>query len=168
MESMSQKLSSITLLAALVCGVAGAKTEKWYVQALQVPLRAAPGFQAAPVAGLKRGMVFTVQRRQGTWVYGSAARKTGWISRLFLSRQKPIGLADLNNKLSDDTLEKTNRRRPHSYAVSAATRGLLVKVPRKGDMYKADYSALQYVESFQLSSQKLRWFQETGNLNVIQ
>ena len=121
MESMWQKLSSITLLAALVCGVAGAKTEKWYVQALSVPLRAAPGIQAAPVAGLKRGMVFTVQRRQGTWAYGTAARRTGWISRLFLSRQKPIGQADLNNKLPDDTLEKTNRRRPNSYAVSTST-----------------------------------------------
>jgi hypothetical protein len=140
--------------------------EIWFVQAAKADLYQAPQLDS-PKAGppLVRGDKLDALERQGVWVKGQLGKRVGWVNRLFLSHTEPVGSAELQKDLPG-SLEKASRRRSSSYAVSAASRGLITdERARTGrSIYRSDFDALEAMEHFALAPAKLKAFQTAGHL----
>ena len=65
------------------------RTEKWYVTARALNVRAEPSSQSQPVAALPRGTAVDVSERQGNWVQVTAGDVTGWAFVKYLSQTAP-------------------------------------------------------------------------------
>jgi hypothetical protein len=87
------------------------------------------------------------------------------MSKIFLSNTKPVGQADLQKEVPQ-SLEKASRRRPPSYSVNAAARGLAEDETTKGetDGYKADFKALKKVEDRKVPAEEVDKFRDNANL----
>jgi hypothetical protein len=149
-----------------------AQIEKVYVQSVKVDLKAEPKLGGSTLISLKRGDELVVQKKEGTWYNvkwtDSSGVKNGWISKLFVNSNKPVGEAELAAELStDQSLAKAARRRSSSYSVSASTRGLTGgSRSREGrEKYQSDFEAVDKIEKTTVSDQDLRKFQESGKLN---
>ena len=137
----------------------------FFVQSAQVDLKTEPNTSAKNVATLKRGDSLTVSENKDHWVKGQSGIYTGWTSIVFLSPHKPVGQADLAKEVPA-TLEKASRRRPQSYTVNAAARGLTEDESARegGDGFKTDYKALKKVEGRQVPAGELKQFKESAKL----
>jgi hypothetical protein len=151
------------LLACLTLGARGAET--LFVQAVKADLREAPRADGGKLVELKRGTAVDVLEKKGLWVRAKADTKTGWISKLFLSANRPVGQADLQNAVPEE-VEKASRRRSSSYNVSAASRGLMTdERTREGrTLYATDFEQLEAMEKYEVPSEKLKQFQTSGKL----
>lgn len=65
------------------------RTEKWYVTARALNVRAEPNSQSQPVGALPRGTAVEVSERQGNWAQVSAGDVTGWAFAKYLSQTAP-------------------------------------------------------------------------------
>ncbi len=156
------------LISATFVGLfKSASAETLYVQAAQTDLKQASAMNAPRVATLKRGDSLDVQEKQGIWYRVTASGNSGWVSKLFVSANKPVGSADLNKEVQV-SLEKASRRRSSSYSVAASTRGLsAVGRAREGrDAYESDFDALREIENFSLSTGKLDNFKRSARLGM--
>lgn len=149
----------------LVAPAANGAEETMYVQAVKIELKGAPQMNAAKVADLKRGDELKVIKKDGLWYQVKAGAAAGFISRMFVSPNKPVGNADLNADVQV-SLEKTSRRRSSSYSVSASTRGLSAdaRVRDGREMYRTDYDALKEVEAYEVKKGDLDNFQRSAKL----
>ena len=148
-----------------VCG--GENMKVVYVQALKVDLRAEPRANSAVAGTVARGERANVVAAEGNWMKVRCGKKFGWISRLFVGTHRPIGNADLMKDVKEN-LVTTTRRRPSSYSVSAAARGLMTSERgREGrEMYETDGEALEIMEKYRVSDDTLKKFKYNGQLNV--
>jgi hypothetical protein len=139
--------------------------ETMYVQAVKIELKGAPQMNAAKVADLKRGDELKVLKKDGLWYQVKSGASLGFISKMFVSPNKPVGNADLNADVQV-SLEKTSRRRSSSYSVSASTRGLSAdaRVRDGREMYRSDYEALKEVEGYEVKKGDLDNFQRSAKL----
>lgn len=104
-----------------------------YVHAVRADLKAEPKAGASAVSQLKRGVALLVEPPTGQvstsphWVRvrvrGGDDSQVGFVSKLFVRNHPPVGQADLDKDVKDNSLEKASRRRTSSYSASAATRG---------------------------------------------
>lgn len=104
-----------------------------YVHAVRADLKAEPKAGATAVSQLKRGVALVVEPQPSQapssphWVRvrvrGGADSQVGFVSKLFVRNHPPVGQADLDKDVKDNSLEKASRRRTSSYSASAATRG---------------------------------------------
>jgi hypothetical protein len=138
-----------------------------YVQAVHADLKDAPKMSAGKVATLTRGDELAIVSKESVWFEVKKGAAHGWISRLFLSAHPPVGKADLQKDVPA-TLEKASRRRPSSYAVAAATRGVMLgERAREGrEMYETDYDALEKMEAVSIDQGKLDKFVTSAKLTV--
>ena len=167
-------VGSLALISFSISLGAGAaeteKGEKIYVQSVKADLKTEPKLTATSVLSLRRGAELLVLKKEGAWLNVTSAGKTGWISKLFVNSNKPVGAAELATELlSDQGLAKATRRRSSSYAVSASTRGLTAgSRTREGrEKYQADYDAVDKLEKTDqktLSEKDVRKFQDDGKL----
>lgn len=137
----------------------------FYVQSAHLDLKAEPNTSAKTVGTLKRGDALTVSENKDHWVKGNSGAFTGWTSKVFLSPHKPVGQADLAKEVPT-TMEKASRRRPQSYTVNAAARGLTEDESARegGDGFKTDYKALKKVEGRKVPEGELKQFKESAKL----
>lgn len=145
-----------------------------YVQALKTQLKSEPKFQSTPVVELQRGEILKVLKRQGDWIQVSATPKStgggktveGWIGRLFVANQAPVGALELSQKLqNDEGLATAARKRPSSYSVSASTRGLMAtgnRVREGREKYEFDEEAVRKLDNLELDEKDVIQFQESG------
>lgn len=66
-----------------------ARTEKWYVTARALNVRAGPNSQSQPVGALPRGTAVELSGREGNWVQVTAGDVTGWAFVKYLSQTPP-------------------------------------------------------------------------------
>lgn len=159
----------IALLCLFLCASFSyaQKTETWYVHAANAQLKAEPKMDGAQVASLKRGDTLQVVSNQGVWYEVEVNGKKGWISKLFIGKNKPVGQAELANDAGDMSVAKSNRRRSSSYSVSAATRGLTAgaRLRENREQYRADEQALQKMENQKIDKKEVQKFKNEGGLN---
>ena len=148
-------LTAFVMLAFSSVGFA----ETVFVQAQKIALKNSPAISGADVITLVRGDEVSVVATQGVWLQVEKAGSKGWISKLFISKSKPIGAASLAKEVPVSEA-KTSRRRESSYAVSASTRGLLpINRSRSGrESYKSNNEALEKVDRYFISSGDLEKF----------
>ncbi len=136
------------VLSLLLIGSAwayGAEKEYLYVQSANAEMKQEPKMNGIKVADVKRGDKVIVLEKADKWFRVKLAEREGWLPKLFLSDHKPVGRAELARDIPVN-LEKASRRRPPSYTVSAATRGLMGEAPAgKGE--KVDYGAVKKLEN---------------------
>jgi len=143
----------------------GVAAETMYVQAQKAGVLAEAKSGAVVVTELARGASVSVLEKSGLWYKVQVENKQGFISRLFLSPNKPVGAAELA-KANEVSLEKANRRRSSSFAATASTRGLQAdeRVRQGREMYQADFRALQKVEKYEIPADRLQLFRKQAGL----
>lgn len=173
-SSQNFKLANIFAATCLLLTCpAAVLAESVYVQSAKAQLKAQARMDAADVAPLARGDELEVLGKEGIWfqtrITGGPARgKTGWVSKLFVSNQRPIGYNTLLTDVQED-LSKSSRRRTSSYDVSAAARGLTAVNTRSREgqgKYRPDFYTLELIEKQQPTPQQLAEFQARGKLTA--
>ena len=166
MSNIEKIMASLGLLCMFSPVFAWATQDVAYVQAVRADLKETARMDAPKIMTLKRGQQVDLFEKQGIWVRVKVREKEGWISRLFLSKHKPVGNADLDKDITT-SLEKVSRRRSSSYTVSAAARGLMTSERgRQGrEMYRSDFDALEKLETFEISRQAIDNFTASAKLN---
>src|ERR1051325_5183048 len=101
--------------------VFGSQPETFYVQSTHADVHREAKTSGAILLSLNRGASVSVLNKKDSWFEIQTQNGTGWIQKLFLSRYAPSGASELANLPSGTSLEKASRRRPASFAVSAAT-----------------------------------------------
>jgi len=157
------------VLGLLLIGSAlayGNEKEYLYVQSAAAELKAEPKMSAAKVIDVKRGDRAYVVEKTDKWYRIRLGESEGWLPKLFLSDHKPVGRAELAHDIPVN-LEKASRRRPPSYTVSAATRGLMAEGPQTGKKgEKLDYGAVKKLEGMKPSSSDIESFRAQVKLKT--
>lgn len=139
--------------------------ETLFVQSQKMALKAEANMAAADVMSLVRGDEVSVLETQGTWLKVQKGDKAGWVSKLFVSKNKPVGAATLAQEVTASEA-KTSRRRESSYSVSASTRGLMpIQRSRTGrESYQSDNEALESINARQISEADVGAFIKSSEL----
>lgn len=156
------KFALLVLLAAATAG--GDQREYLYLQPATAELRAEPKMSSPSAGTLNRGDRVSVVKRQDKWIEVRHGDKRGWVPTYFMTANKPVGQAELAKDIPTN-LEKASRRRPPSYTVSAATRGLTGDAP-KGKGSGADYKALKELEQIMPQGTSLDNFRSSAKLKA--
>ncbi len=164
------KFINIICLAVLTLGASGLQAETLYIHAAKAPLKEAPQMTAPSLQDLERGAAVEVQKKEAMWFQVKAPNgKTGWISRLSASPNKPVGKAELSKELETASLEKSSRSRPKgSTDTIASTRAVLASGDRKRgtqEVYQSDFESVEQMEKSKLRSEDLDKFIKSGSLN---
>lgn len=140
--------------------------ELMFVQAATAKLKSGPSMSAPDVATLNRGTIVYPGKTQGVWIEVTANNKTGWISKLFISKTKPVGEAELMKNPSE-TDSKVSRKRSSDFAVSAATRGLQSneRVRDGRELYRSNTQAVDNLDQLNIPDQQVQKFEEAGKMN---
>lgn len=166
-QNNKARLFQVALLLSVTSAFAfAAEDGVFYLQAANADLKQAPKMSSGKVGELRRGDRLVVLEKTEKWYRVRKGQLQGWVPRLFLSSHKPVGQAELSRDIPVN-LEKASRRRPPSYTVSAATRGLLGDAPsgrKKGDL--ADYEALGRVERSKPTQAELDKFGSSAKLKT--
>jgi uncharacterized protein YgiM (DUF1202 family) len=164
-------------IVALSFGAASAfaDPEYVYVNPAKAQLRSEPKMNATVLNELPRGTKLKVSRKEGLWLQVSIEGKanasvknaqSGWMSKLFLSPNAPVGEAELGNLANDNNLSKASRRRSSSYNVSASTRGLTAgNRGREGrEKFQSDAEAVEKMDKAKPVEGEVRNFKKDGKL----
>lgn len=129
----------------------GAGSSVLYVQSSKAKIMKSPSFRAKVVVTAKRGEELKVISKKGRWYQVKADGKTGWVSKLLVSRSKPFKKVSVFAKADKDISNKA-RRRASVMTTAAAARGLAEDDRRRlGAETKSDYAALEKVEAMSVS-----------------
>ncbi len=137
--------------------------KKIYVTAATAKLKVEAKAGAADVVVLTRGKELEVVSEQGPWYQVKSDAQAGWVSKLFVSTQKPIGQNEML-KESAVTDEKMSRKRASGYAVSAATRGLAASSRTRGEQFRSNHQALEQLEKNQVKPEEIEKFDAEAQL----
>jgi hypothetical protein len=151
------------LLLNFICSPLFAQ-EVYYVQALKAPLKSEPKMTSETLSELSRATPLTSISTNGQWVQFTHDSKTGWISKLLLSKTKPVGAAEILNNSTDASAAKASRKRSSDYSVSAATRGLTAsdRVRNGEAMYRSDMKAVETLEKKKITDQEVLEFDKNA------
>ena len=131
-----------------------------YVTAATAKVKADAKPAAAEVFTVSRGDELTLVSESGNWMEIKKGESKGWISKLFVSAQKPIGKNEVL-KQEAVTDEKLSRKRSADYSVSAATRGLSASERNaKGEQFRSNQQALEKLEKDQASPAEVEKFEQ--------
>lgn len=149
------------------CLWAGDPPKTIYIQAVHIDLKENSMANSATIGSVNRGEEGLIIESKDSWIKIKCGKKTGWVSRLFVTNHKPVGNSDLMKGVKEN-LTTTSRRRPSSYSVSATARGLMTSERgREGrEIYETDGEALEKMEKYSLPTDSLRKFKSNGKLNI--
>ncbi|MCB0369619.1 MAG: SH3 domain-containing protein [Bdellovibrionales bacterium] len=138
--------------------------ETLYVSSLRSKLLKAPDAKSEIAGVLARGTPIVVNSEQGSWLQVSYKNKSGWILKLFTSKNPPLKNSDVNNleKLDRDKIGRVRV----NYESKGAARGLTDSGPsisRNGyvDNQKF-YKSIQSIEQQDITRKQIRKFQIQG------
>jgi uncharacterized protein YgiM (DUF1202 family) len=165
-------IQNILISLVAICLGAGqllADSEVMYVNPAKAQLRSEPKMNAPVLKELVRGTKLTVLKKEGIWYEVATQAKStekGWISKLFISPNAPVGEAELSNLANDANLGKASRRRSSSYNVSASTRGLTAgNRGREGrEAYQSDSEAVEKMDKLKPAEGEIQKFKKSGKL----
>lgn len=137
----------------------------WYVQSATAEMRAEATGSAPSIRTLTRGAQVTKLGEKGLWMQVQSGSDKGWTNKLFLSPHAPIGQAALLSE-TNETIEKSSRKRAPAYSVAASARGLMTDERKRmgQEKYKTDYEALKKMERSSPSEQQATTFWKQGGL----
>jgi len=132
----------------------------YYVQSVKAKVMSGPAFKSLVVGEVAKGHKFVSSGREGGWIKVKHGGKDGYVSSLLLSTRPPLEKTVLI-KGEDAEIKQGVRRRASSYTSAAAARGLAADDRRRlSSEGTVDYSALEKVEAFTVSSEEVMKFAE--------
>lgn len=163
---MLRSQNKLMIIFMLLIGHFSFAGELMYVQAASAKLKSGPSMSAPDLATLNRGTIVFPGKTQGVWVEVTANNKTGWVSKLFISKTKPVGEAELMKNPSE-TDSKVSRKRSSDFAVSAATRGLQSndRVRDGRELYRSNTQAVENLDKLNIPDQQMQKFEDAGKMN---
>ena len=134
---------------------------------LFIQSRTAPMFKTPSLAGVKlrmlnQGTKVTALKKQGMWWQIQHDQVIGWIYALMLKSAPPQSPLDITSDQIDQ-MSQTARKRPSSYASTAAARGLMNQHKRLGQKLGYDYAALRKMESYAANDEEILEFMKERN-----
>lgn len=171
LKSIKKSTGSLVfaLVSILINSAVAADLAPIYVQSVTAKINAEKKIGSENLAIVKRGQALVVLEVAGDWYKVKYNKNEGWISKLFVSKQKPVGIADIsqNEKISP---EKLSRKRSNNYSTSAAARGISVSERGRGntEKYRSNPQAVEQIESEIIDPGELKKFEAEGNLNKDQ
>jgi|GEM_PF-3473485 len=137
-----------------------------FVQAEKTKLLVDSKMGSAVAGEVTRGTSLKVLELKGGWYKVEVEGKTGFISKLFVSKTAPVGVAQLKN-VEGASEEKMARKRSSNYSVSAATRGLQTGSRNRNNQekYRSNNKAVEDLENAQVTSEEVHQFQEDAEFN---
>ena len=156
--SMKRSMLLLFIFIALA-GIASA--EDLYVQSVEAKIMAEPSFAAKTLAVAKRGDLLQGMERKGSWYSVIYNGTRGWVAKLLVADHKPKARKGAIQAQSD--IGKKARRRASAVATAGAARGLAADDRRRASQAgNADYSALSYMESLELTEEEALDFMKQG------
>lgn len=157
-------------LASFLASAFVAHAESVYVHAAKTQLKEAPQMAASNIAEITRGEELSVIKKEAVWFQVKTQNgKTGWVSRLSVNANKPVGKAELSKDLETASLEKSSRSRPKGNTDTvASTRAVLASGDRKRglqEVYQSDFETVEQMEKSKLKSEDVEKFIKSGSLN---
>ncbi len=162
---MKKRLMSLAActVGVLYATVLYAQTE-YYVQSVKAKVMSGTSFKSTVLGEVGKGFKFASSDKQGNWVRVRYKDRDGYISSLVLSTHPPLSRTGII-KAEDSEIKQGVRRRASSFTSAAAARGLAQDDRRRlGKEEKADYDALDKIESFKLSPADISRFMEGNKL----
>ena len=137
-----------------------------YIQSVTAKVYSEKKLGSESLGLVKRGQAFQVIAREGDWYNIKFNNKSAWISKLFVSSFKPVGVADISN-IEKISPEKLSRKRSYNYSTSAATRGISVSERGRShdEKFRTNTQALEKIENQPVNPIELKKFEDEGNLN---
>jgi len=140
-----------------------AQTE-YYVQSVKAKVMSGKSFKSPVLGEVGQGFKLISSGKEGSWVRVRFKDRVGYVSSLVVSTHPPLPKAGVI-KASDSEIKQGVRRRASSYTSAAAARGLAQDDRRRlSKEEKADYDALDKIESFKLSPDEISRFMEGNKL----
>lgn len=138
--------------------------ETLYISALKTKILKDPNSQSQTLEEINRGEAVEIKKTEGTWLQITYKNKTGWISKLFTTKNPPLKNSDINNLKQLDS-DKVGRVRLN-YENKGAARGLTEsspKISRNGftDNQKI-YEGIKTIENQQATVEEIKKFQQEG------
>jgi len=144
--------------------VSAAIAEEVYVQSAKVKVMWEPSFKAKIMTEVNKGHKFTVLGKQGSWIKVKHGFEQGYVPALLVSNKPPMAVVGMV-KAEDSEIKDSVRRRASTYTSAAAARGLTSESRKRlSKEEKADYTALEKIESFTVSNEEVAKFMEGGSL----
>ena len=134
-----------------------------YVQSAKAKLMESPSFKAGVVAELTKGTEVSVLETQKRWQKISAGSRSGWVSKMLLAKQPPLGKVSVF-KVGSESLEGKARRRASSVTTAGAARGLSADDRRRAASGGYDYFSLKRVEANNVTDAEIAAFISEGEL----
>jgi hypothetical protein len=146
------------LLIFILCPNLG-WAESLFVQSQKTALLSEAKMGSPEVGPVVRGDELVVVETSGNWYQVKKGTVTGWISKLFVSKNKPVGAATLAQEVTASEA-KSSRRRESAYSVSASTRGLMPMQRSRSDRqsFQADHEALEWIQNRKVSDEEIADF----------
>lgn len=158
---MRMRQAFVFLVVFFMACAAGADTV--YVQAQRAKVMRAPAFAAEVLSVAQQGDAFALLGNQGAWAKIQLPQGEGWLPKLLLGSNPPIGEVRVLAKGTDSVQQEARRRASATTAVAAA-RGLRRDDrTRLGQETAEDHHALAHMEQFAVTpDDTLRFLQEGG------
>lgn len=146
------KHSHWVLALALIAGfwAMPVHAQRLFVQSAKAPLWAEPAFQAARIGELSKGDAVETLSEKSGWLKIASGDQQGWMLKLMLGAHPPMETITANPQAMDE-LALRARRRPSSFATTAAARGLRERLNQTGAAAGLDYQALEKMERWRAS-----------------
>ena len=160
----SIKYISLTLGAFLMSSALSAST--YYVVSPAAKLLGQPR-SSGPVLQkkIKRGTAVKQVGKQGLYLKVRMGSKTGWISKLYVSKFKPRGKIKVSKGLKKSKSVNI-RRRASSFSETAAARGHKKSetLRTRGSAHMYDFAGVKWLEEQETTDKDLDTFLKDGNL----
>ena len=157
-----KKLLAAIFSTSMLVATAYADESVYYVQSNNATVRADASFSAKVIAKVEKGKALTVESKNGNWLKIKVDGKTGYISSFVVSNQKPLEKQGVIKADETQEIAPSARRRASSFTSAAAARGLTNdEKSREGDT-KADFKAVDKMESMKVTPTEVNKFKETG------
>lgn len=148
----------LSLLFLFMLSFNGYALESIYIQSIKAKLYQAPSFKSNIVKVAKRGNKLNLLEKKGSWYKVSDNEDSYWVSRLLVSKTKPLDRVSVLSNVNE-SLKINARVRSSSVIVAAAARGLTADSrKRENEDSEADYYSLRKIEVISISEQEIQQF----------
>ena len=152
----------LAILSVFALLLVSAGSNVLYVQSSKAKIMKSPSFKSKVVTTAKRGHKLTVVSKKGRWYEVKSGSKTGWVSRLLVSKRPPLKKVSVFAKANKRIISRKARRRASVMTTAAAARGLAEDDRRRlGAETKNDYAALERVEAINVTEAEVESFADS-------
>ena len=138
-----------------------------YINSIKAPVYKSPSIGSEKIIVLTKGTSLIGIELKSNWYHVKYKNMEGWVYKLMAKKTPPLNGKKIYamNKVSKKQMENLagkTRRRPSSYATTAAARALRNKDKHFSKEYSLNFTALEKLESIEISDEEALEFLTKG------